>query len=474
MRTLKYSIKSNSYKQSGVALLILLLIIGVGATYGLLRALNHNNLQIERDNITTQALAQAKEALIGYAINVDLQPLTSARPGELPCPDMTNSGSAINSTGGTTCNLARDRLGRLPWKLSKLQLPDVRDGNGDRLWYAVSGNFKNSTGITSLNSDTNGTLTVKDATGRTVHGDTLQSGVVAVIFSAGSPIVRQGSTQIQNRGCGAGTASCDSIAACPASAATPSTIVPLCNPANYLDTALGNDNASYTEATATTPSTTGFIQGEVRNGSGNIIVNDKFVVITHDELMSAVEKLVAAEVRLCLTSYAYKAGNANGGRYPWPAPFTDTTAPFASTLDTTFGRIPDPPFTSLATGMDTQFNPSFCSIGPSTSSTNWWAKNKWYSYVFYGVAPARLPSASPNANCGSCLTIFTPDPAVVGANKEIVIVAAGRAMNSQSRSAAVIDPINYFERQNATPYDTHFYHGPIAQDFNDQVLFFPK
>ena len=143
----------------------------MGAATILVSSFSKATLQIERDKKTAEALAQAKEALIGYAINVQFPNSNSCyntfthinncpRPGELPCPDTNNDGSA------DSCSNQSDRLGRLPWKT--LGLPDLRDGSGERLWYAVSNNFKNnprgncytagSSGC--LNSDTMGTISV--------------------------------------------------------------------------------------------------------------------------------------------------------------------------------------------------------------------------------------------------------------------------------------------------------------------------
>src|SRR5882672_3976399 len=118
-------------RQRGIALLIVLallvLLVGtvmVGFTGDLAR-------QNRKQQQTTDALAMAKEALIGYAAKDPNQ------PGVLPCPDSDNDGSADSPCGATGVTA----IGRLPWKT--LGLPDVRDGAGECLWYAVSANFKN-------------------------------------------------------------------------------------------------------------------------------------------------------------------------------------------------------------------------------------------------------------------------------------------------------------------------------------------
>ncbi len=91
----------------------------------------------DRDKVSLEALTQAKAGLIAYAVSV--QPDTYAkRPGELPCPDLDNDGDAE-----ITCFQAEQRIGRLPWRT--LKLPDLRDGYGERLWYALSSTFQRKT-----------------------------------------------------------------------------------------------------------------------------------------------------------------------------------------------------------------------------------------------------------------------------------------------------------------------------------------
>jgi len=74
----------------------------------------------------------AKEALIGYAA------ASATRPGQLPCPDMNNDGFAeAADTGLNGC--PSGNVGRLPWRT--LGLEDMREGAGERLWYAVAPDF---------------------------------------------------------------------------------------------------------------------------------------------------------------------------------------------------------------------------------------------------------------------------------------------------------------------------------------------
>ncbi len=73
-------------QEHGAALLIMLVIMVVGALYFVVGQSQTARVRVERDAITAAALAQAKEALIGYAITY-----SDTHPGEVfgyfPCPD---------------------------------------------------------------------------------------------------------------------------------------------------------------------------------------------------------------------------------------------------------------------------------------------------------------------------------------------------------------------------------------------------
>src|SRR5512142_1165139 len=117
-----------------LAALVLLLAIGtLFATVATWR------ISAARDRATERALAQAREALVAYAAD---RPITAiVGPGYLPCPDLDGDGWAESTCGSLDgASGQADRLGRLPWKT--LGLPELRDGDGERLWYAVSSKHK--------------------------------------------------------------------------------------------------------------------------------------------------------------------------------------------------------------------------------------------------------------------------------------------------------------------------------------------
>ncbi len=154
--------KSHSARpQRGAAALALMLLLGV--SIGLLvieyaRGIRGNDVVDPR---TIQAMSKAREALLGYATTY-----RDTHPGEVfgyfPCPDMGTGfeGHAAPGCGGQDVTV----IGRLPWRT--LDLPPLRDANGECLWYAVSGNFKNNPKTKDLlNRDTNGLIEVVAADG---------------------------------------------------------------------------------------------------------------------------------------------------------------------------------------------------------------------------------------------------------------------------------------------------------------------
>lgn len=292
----------SSRRQRGSVLLIMLAIVMAALMTILVSALPALNRTTNNTNANAQALAQAKAGLIAFAISAGSQkpctPTTCERPGDLPCPDSTpdsppeangNQAASCGNGAGTTGQTAR--LGRLPWKT--LNLPDLRDASGQRLWYAVSSNYKTNTRLPILNSDTGlGTITIRNAAGVVAFDGSnpgnIPSGVVAVIIAPGDPITRQDGHK-QNRSVNAAQ--------------------------EYLDIVTLNgiteDNANFSDFSATD----GFIQGPVQDTQGKVVSNDQIVFITYEEIMSAIEKRVAGDVMQTIASM----------QYPNPASFSDTT-----------------------------------------------------------------------------------------------------------------------------------------------------
>ena len=171
---------------NGHALLLVLLLATLLSAAGLLAQGELRTLAEARAQArSVEALSQAREALIGYALSY-----AERHPGEgygyLPCPDAGNSGSSTLGACG-----ARDTpsVGRLPWRT--LALPELRDGWHDCLWYAVAGSIKNNPKPVALNWDSPGQFALLDSTGRRLSVAGPDELAVAVIIAPGAALPAQ-------------------------------------------------------------------------------------------------------------------------------------------------------------------------------------------------------------------------------------------------------------------------------------------
>jgi hypothetical protein len=159
----------------------------------------------------------------------------------LPCPDTNNNGTAE-----ANCNTLPSRIGRLPW--ATLGIPDLRDGSGERLWYAVSNNFKNNLPVVPLNSNTAGQLSIT--------GIAPTANVIAIVFAPGTAI--NGQSRI------------------PANINTA---------AHYLEGENANGDTIFA------------------SGQASATFNDRLLAITPASFFPAVEARVARELRNALNNY---------------------------------------------------------------------------------------------------------------------------------------------------------------------------
>lgn len=220
-----------SSKQKGLALIVLVFILVIATTAYLVSTLDSASIKKEREIKTTVALAQAKATLMGWAIRQN-------SPGQLPCPeDTTKIGTIDEGVSQTSCSLVNPVIGRLPWRT--LGYGDLKDGNGDRLWYVISTGFRDS----PINTNTNAQLSINGT-----------PNIVAIIFSVGIPL----STQ---------------------SRPTPTAISPP-DVTQYLD--VPNNN----------PNNTAFLSAPATNN-----FNDRIISITHTELFSLVARRVLREIK---------------------------------------------------------------------------------------------------------------------------------------------------------------------------------
>jgi type II secretory pathway pseudopilin PulG len=167
--------------QLGGALIIVVVILLLAASGALFSLLDGRSVKIERDKKTAAVLAEAKLALIGFAIGKT--PVNEA--GYLPNPDFHLSpiiaeGSQVGVAAATDITV----LGKFPWY--SLNTPPFKDGWNECLWYVVSGRNKANPQTAVLNWDTLGQIDVIDD-----GGNTLASNLAALIVSPGRALAGQ-------------------------------------------------------------------------------------------------------------------------------------------------------------------------------------------------------------------------------------------------------------------------------------------
>lgn len=483
--------RSAHSQQHGAALLIMLVIMVVGAATFLVRSLSRSAIQTERDMATADALAQAKAALIAYAVTYGDRATTPQVHGYLPCPDqgqnLVQDGRANSTCGATDVS----SIGKLPW--DTLGLQPQKDGSGECLWYAVSGTYKNSPMTQMMNDDTLGLFEVMASDGASfLAGSSADNRAVAVIFAPGNA---QGGTQ--DHATVSGTPSCGGNYAA----------------SNYLDndTTHGINN-SVVSATANAVSR--FIAGPVKDASGNSTVNDRMIFITKDDIFSAIRKradfvnplknpllLMTQKAALCIADYGnHNNAGASDNRLPWAgrsSPATDTDCNYrdgSSTTKIMYGRLPNrvsgsrSPTTgsnnqitsqtysgcSTASYYQLKINSSNCgAIVPDWSTYYPWWSN-WKDHVFYTLANNYRPATSnaPPTSCsaGNCLSVNG------GGLYAAIVIFAGKKLPSQTRttSADRLDFANYLEGNNfisnipiTTTGNGNYQSGAETNSFND-------
>lgn len=313
--------------QKGGALIIMALILLLAGTTALFSVLDGNSAKIERNKKTNAALAEAKAALIGFALQ------NASKPGTLPCTDSSNAGSAVTSG----VNACAAYIGRFPWK--QLGVPMLRDGSSECLWYALSPIFRNqmtpaNRALNPINGSTNGTINLVDDVDAPIASI---NPVIAVIIAPNNPVSGQ------NRS-GAATNYCPGDS----------------SPSNYLD-----------------------VKGAVDNSTGNVVgnnytfkvgiqsnsFNDQIIYITAKEFYPLLRKRITKEilgdvgVASGLVDYYQTAVPPN--TYPCPAKSitgnADCTPPLGSNV----------PYNDTTTPLQ------YSALG------NWLISNGWFAMTTY-------------------------------------------------------------------------------------------
>lgn len=259
--------------QSGISLILFVFLLGLALTGLGIKYLSAGSLQIQRSIDSTQALAEAKAAVIGNVVS------SGTNAGQFPCSENTSSiGTSAEGQAQGSCSNTLTSIGRFAWRT--LGTGDLRDGNNDKLWYALSGGFQ----AEPVNSDTVGELAI----------DGVQNQAIAILFSPGVALSGQ-------------------------SRPTPTApIAPVVT--DYLETENSDGDKDFITGTSSTT------------------FNDKLVSIKPDDIFPVLEKRVLGEIKNYLVAY-----KAIWHAYPFPAPFSDpSTASYVGNTSTasTGGLLP--------------------------------------------------------------------------------------------------------------------------------------
>ncbi len=419
-------------RQIGAALLLVMAIVAVGASYMLLRAFNGSNANLERDSQAYLVLREAKQALINYAIRPEGSFL-----GELPYPDITDTQDLVEAATPNYDGL-QDRhcpdtsssvrpaiavlsrcFGRLPWKTLGMALPHTteNDPDGEMPWYAVSANlldpcvanllnplFLNRTyWVVTHNCLTASLLPNPWLTVRDKYGNVLSNRVAFVLIMPGQRI----NTQVRPTTIAPGTA-------LPRNFLDAVTVSPACKmpcvPGTY-------DNAGFSPGND-------FIIGEDRtkvsgsdtNFSQPYVFNDKVIYVTIDELMEALEKRALQEAKRQLQLfYGTKT------YYPYAANVGDSTGTCVN--NNRRGFLP------LAVGT--------CPAGdylPAANFPTWFTNANWQNFIYYTPACAKV---KPPLSCvgAGMLTVGGRG------NIEALLIGTGRPIaNANSQMPNMVTP----------------------------------
>lgn len=292
--------------ESGFVLIALLVMLTMGGLYFLVSNLTPEAIEARRQAKTEAALVQAREALMGYAVRYREDQINDGQLdrvyGYLPLPDIGNSrnnnidpkcndaGTPLEGCDAASNTTNHTVIGRFPWRA--LGTEPLRDGNGECLWYVVSGSHDRIQRPAPMNWDTLGQLDVLIAN----DGATLVSALstahdrpVAIIFSPGPVLSGQNRANLGG----------DDVSQCGGNY----------NPANYLDPSVasvqGGTSVYFSGSPTVDTSTTNMalaIQGNIDKAGGNFhnkcphgsncttVANDRGLVMTNDALFGALRK----------------------------------------------------------------------------------------------------------------------------------------------------------------------------------------
>ena len=351
----------------GYAMLGMLAVVGVTASLAV-SGLGGTLARSQNIQSTATALAQAKHALISRAAS------DANHPGSLPCPDaVTNiAGSNVPNDGiadllaGQNCP---SLIGRLPWRT--LGLPDLRDADGERLWYMVAPAFQDSNSKI-INAATAGQINGYNCSGRPTDTSwpcdnprVLATAWVAVVFAPGKAF-------------GAQTRDA-------AHAGNYAQFLESYNPADPLRIRVAADQ-SY---------------------------NDHYAAIAAADIFAIAQRRVANELQTVLAQYFATTAAQGQARLPWPA----ANCTSAVICNASTSALPATVLRGYLPSDDVLLNQIM-----AAKNMSWFDRNQWRTTFNY-LLDANCADGGNSALCGSAFATLDRTPN----NDATTLVGAGTA-----------------------------------------------
>lgn len=459
--------RHNAFRQEGAALILLMLIVIVASATVLLANVNRDDMRTRRLSNTQAVLAQAKEALIEYAVlNPDLNP---GRSFGLPCPDIDGSGGLAEGAAHTDSCGARgvSVFGRLPWRTLGIAAPV--DASSECLWYVVSGSYKDAGAATAMmiNSDTNGQLQLVSLdSGTVVQGAQPQDRPAAMLIAPMQPVAGQ------TRPAAVAGAQCS----------------PGFTPGDFLDSDAGISNAAISGVADGIDAFAAYAGTEVGH-------NDRILTITRAEIAARIAGRPDFETDMrdlglaiagCIANYAAtNPGGVDDRRLPWPADVAMADYRDDANYDDLdngmfSGRMPDIVDDSNATtgnGLARVLSDCDTSLVPLWSPLMLSRWQDWKDHFYYAVAESHIPTAGVPSSCSNCLTVNGMGQYVA------VVMFSGQRLDAlgQVRDAPPTDAdtrqdvANYLESNNAAGVPgagtlIDYTSQPVSTTFNDRLF----
>lgn len=162
-------------RQGGAALLVLLGVLALGASWFMVSRLDAMtaNATARNRHYNAEVLARAKQALIGYVVQQANKSFED-NPGALPCPEhpwyinRVSPDNGLEGTAGPSVGMSNpgagtancSSIGRFPWRTVGTEV--FSDAAGEPLWLVVGPSWRktSSSTKTTINSNSAGDLTL--------------------------------------------------------------------------------------------------------------------------------------------------------------------------------------------------------------------------------------------------------------------------------------------------------------------------